>query len=79
MQFSCVRSFETRFEAEYAKSILDAEEIPAMVMADDIGGWAPWMIPTVGSALVLVNPEDVELADEVITGHGHWYWSTQRM
>jgi len=66
----CVRSFLTRFEAEYAKSLLEAHEIPAIVMADDGGGLAPAMpILARGGARVLVRQQDVDRADKILR-HG---------
>ncbi|MCK5940722.1 MAG: hypothetical protein KAI24_02035 [Planctomycetes bacterium] len=34
-----MRTFERRLEAEHAKSLLDAAEIPSLVLHDDAGGW----------------------------------------
>ena len=59
------RRFLNRFEADVAKSALDAVEIDSIVRADDAGGMRPgmWM----GSAVeILVRPEDYERAVEIL-------------
>lgn len=59
------RRFLNRFEADVAKSALDAVEIDSLVRADDAGGMRPgmWM----GSAVeILVRPEDFERAVEIL-------------
>jgi hypothetical protein len=59
------RRFLNRFEADVAKSALDAVEIESIVRADDAGGMRPgmWM----GLAVeVLVRPEDLERAVEIL-------------
>jgi hypothetical protein len=59
------RRFLNRFEADVAKSALDAVEIESMVRADDAGGMRPgmWM----GSAVeLLVRPDDLERAVEIL-------------
>lgn len=57
--------FLNRFEADVAKSALDAVEIDSIVRADDAGGMRPgmWM----GSAVeLLVRPDDFERAVEIL-------------
>ena len=57
--------FLNRFEADVAKSALDAVEIDSIVRADDAGGMRPgmWM----GSAVeLLVRPDDLERAVEIL-------------
>ena len=59
------RTFLNRFEADVAKSALDAADIESIVRADDAGGMRPgmWM----GSAVeLLVHPEDLERAVEIL-------------
>ena len=60
-----VREFLNRFEADVAKSALDAAGINAIVLADDAGGMRPgmWM----GSAVrLLVHAGDRERAMEIL-------------
>jgi hypothetical protein len=59
------REFLNRFEADVAKSALDAAGINAIVVADDAGGMRPgmWM----GSAVqLLVHEGDLEPAIEIL-------------
>ncbi len=59
------RRFLNRFEADVAKSALDAVDIASMIRADDAGGMRPgmWM----GSAVeILVRSEDLQRAVEIL-------------
>lgn len=64
--FQVVRTYTTRYDAELGKSILEANEIEALIAADDAGGG------TLGAGLafvqgvqLLVHPDDLERAKEV--------------
>jgi hypothetical protein len=64
-QLVVARTFLYRFEADVARSALDAAGIESLVWADDLGGMRPgmWM----GSAVrLLVRPEDLESAVEIL-------------
>ena len=59
------RTFLNRFEADVAKSALDAAGIESVVRADDMGGLRPamWM----GSAVqLLVHDDELERAVEIL-------------
>jgi hypothetical protein len=60
-----VRTFLNRFDADVAKSALDAAGIDSLIRADDAGGTRPglWMS---GIALI-VRAEDARRADEVLS------------
>jgi hypothetical protein len=60
-----IRTFVNAFDAEVARTALDAAGIAAMIRADDCGGVRPhlWM----GGVELLVRAEDVELADEILS------------
>ena len=60
-----VHTFNSRPEAEMAKSALDAAEIESMVMADDAGGTQPGFWEGRGVA-VLVNKENEQAAREIL-------------
>lgn len=60
-----VHTFNSRPEAEMAKSALDAAEIESMVMADDAGGTQPGLWEGRGVA-VLVNRENEQAAREIL-------------
>lgn len=72
--FVCVRDFETRFQAERAKSIVDAANIVAVLLHDDAGGWwggpLPWPPLPQNHARLLVAPEQAFLADQVLEANG---------
>ena len=59
-----VRTFLNTFDAELAKSALEAADIQSMIQADDAGGNATglWM----SGVELLVRAEDAKRADEVL-------------
>ena len=59
-----VRTFLNSFDAELAKSALEAAQIESMIRADDAGGMRPhlWM----GGIELVVRLEDAERAIEVL-------------
>ena len=60
-----VETFLNRFEADVARSALDAAGIDSLIRADDAGGMRPAM--SMGSAVaLLVRAEDAERAGEVL-------------
>lgn len=63
-----VESFPTRLEAELAAGVLEAEGIPAQVMADDAGGAYPPLQVVRGVRLV-VSKEDAARARSLL---GEW-------
>jgi len=60
-----VRTFLNAFDAELAKSALEAAEIQSIIQADDAGGVQPglWVGRGVG---LLVRSEDAARAEEVL-------------
>jgi hypothetical protein len=60
-----VRTFLNPFDAELAKSALEAAEIQSIIQADDAGGVQPglWVGRGVG---LLVRTEDAARANEVL-------------
>lgn len=54
-----VGSYPSRVDAELARAVLAANEIPALVSSDDAGGVAPWI--NLGVRL-FVNEDDAEAA-----------------
>jgi Putative prokaryotic signal transducing protein len=60
-----VRSFYNHFEADVAKSALDAAGIDCLVRSDDAGGLEPGLWPGRGVQL-LVRAEDARRAGEVL-------------
>ena len=60
-----LRTYLTNIDAELAHGALQAAGIESVVRADDCGGTRPhlWM----GGVDLLVWPEDVERADEVLS------------
>lgn len=61
-----LRTFPNRFEAEVAKSALDAAEIETLINADDFGGTQPGLWPGRGVDL-LVREEDAARANDVLS------------
>ena len=59
-----VRSFLNRFDAEVAKSALDAAEIDSLIRADDAGGMQGPM--AMAAVELLVRAADAERAGEIL-------------
>ena len=59
-----VRTYLNNFDAEVAKSALEAAQIDSMIKADDCGGVRPglWM----SGVELIVRAEDAERANEVL-------------
>ena len=62
-----IRTFSNKFEADVAKSALDAAKIDSIVRADDMGGMRPHMWSSTGVEL-LVRAGDATQADRVLSG-----------
>jgi len=60
-----IRSFINVFDAEAAKTALDAAGIESVVQADDAGGMHPHL--QVGGVRLSVHPDDAERAEQVLT------------
>lgn len=61
-----IASFDTVFEAEAAKALLEDADIDALVLADDAGGALPPLGMATGGARLLVRAEDAALALDVL-------------
>lgn len=61
-----IREYEQSYLAEEAKGLLDEAGIVCMIASDDIGGAYPQM-PFSSGYRVLVQEEDAERAEEVLS------------
>ena len=61
-----VQAFGSQWEADMAKSALEAAGISAMIQADAAGGMRPHIAWASGGFKVLVREEDAEAAREVL-------------
>ena len=61
-----VRTYLNLFEAEVAKTALDAADVDSMIQADDAGGMRPHLWTGAGVHL-LVRADDLERANEVLS------------
>jgi hypothetical protein len=59
-----IRTFVNNFDAEMARSALEAAGIDSMIRSDDCGGTRPHL--WVGGVQLLVRQEDAAEADEVL-------------
>lgn len=74
-EWRCIRQFERRHEAAWAKSLLDAHDIPAMLVHDDAGGWeSGLLVPTWARAKLFVRREDLQRSAAVLTDHMTATW-----
>jgi hypothetical protein len=63
----CVKTFNTRLEAEVAKGRLQAEKIQAIITADDAGATASYPFNgTFGRPQLLVKEKDLERAQALL-------------
>jgi len=60
-----IRTFNNHFDADVAKSALDAAEIESFLSADDAGGMQPGLWASEGVS-ILVRPEDAKRAEEIL-------------
>ena len=65
----CVKTFNSRLEAEIARGNLEANGIDSMVSADDFGGIRPELAFVQGVRL-LIKKENEERALEILDGSG---------
>lgn len=62
-----VKTYQTRSEAEVAKSLLDANNISAIVSADDEGGMAPFPLQVSPTGVkLMVSEKDFEKAAQLL-------------
>lgn len=61
-----LRRFQFRAEAELARSVLEGAGIPAEIVADDLGGQVPGMLP----ARLYVREEDRDEGRRVLEDAG---------
>jgi hypothetical protein len=61
----CVKTFNSRLEAEIARGNLEANGIESIVSADDGGGWRPEMAFVLGVRL-LIKKENEARALEIL-------------
>lgn len=59
-----VRTFLNNFDAELAKSALEAAQIDSMIRADDMGGMRPSL--WVSGVELVVRADDAERANEIL-------------
>ena len=62
-----VGTYSNKIDADLAQGALEAADIDAMITADDAGGQQPGLLMGKG-VRVLVRPEDVERAKEILSG-----------
>jgi hypothetical protein len=61
-----VANFVNRFDAEYAKGILESRGVPTQVVADDAGGLYSNLLTGGMGAWVAVRPEDTAIATAIL-------------
>jgi hypothetical protein len=62
----CLQEFGSRMEAVIAREILEARNLQAAVFADDGGGVFQGVLFSRGVARLMVHPEDVDRARQVL-------------
>ncbi|MFH2050613.1 MAG: DUF2007 domain-containing protein [bacterium] len=62
----CIKTYQFRYEAEYAVGILESNGISAFVSGDDYGGAGFPILQTTGGAKLMVLEDDAEKAKEII-------------
>jgi hypothetical protein len=69
-EFARVGNYYDRVAAELAKGVLDVENIPSYIQADDMGGMRPYLLTGAGGVWLVVRAEDVSRASELLHGFG---------
>lgn len=73
----CVKTFPTRLEAEYARSLLESCGIRSTVAADDCAGLRPHLLLGNEGARLLVTADHAEVAAAMLEeGESQPAWST---
>ena len=67
-EFTRVGNYYDRVTAELAKSVLDVEDIPSYIQADDTGGMRPYLLTGAGGVWLIVRAEDAGRASELLQG-----------
>jgi hypothetical protein len=62
----CVKTYNSRLEAELDKGLLDSQGIQAMISADDAGGMRPDLLWSTGGVRLLAKDEDADNARELL-------------
>ncbi|MEE9554743.1 MAG: hypothetical protein V3W18_10640 [candidate division Zixibacteria bacterium] len=62
----CVKVFNSRYEAEVARKILESHNILSVVWADDAGGMRPDLVIHTGGAKLMVETEVSEEAKSIL-------------
>lgn len=60
-----IAAYRYRHEGEFARAVLQAMGIEAMIIADDVGGMEPYIM-TVNPVRVYVREEDVDSAIQAL-------------
>ena len=58
----CVKAYPNRIDAELAKTLLEENDIKAMILGNDAGGAYPGLLWGTGGARLLVQEENKEKA-----------------
>jgi hypothetical protein len=61
-----LKNFQHRYEAEVAKTLLDANDIPSFIMADDVAGMNPLLMVGGGGVRLYVRRDHFEKALQLI-------------
>ncbi|MDO8611018.1 MAG: hypothetical protein Q7R95_10865 [bacterium] len=61
-----LRTYQTRIDAEVDKGFLEASGIKSMIVADDEGGMAPYLLNGTGFVKLQIYKKDYEKACEVL-------------
>ncbi len=62
----CAKVFNSRYEAEVARKILESHGISSVIWADDVGGMRPDLVMNTGGARLMVDIEVADQASEIL-------------
>jgi putative signal transducing protein len=65
----CIKTFQFRHEAEFAKGILESNRIDAFVSGDDYGGAGPHILQATGGAKLMVMEDDAEKSLDILDNY----------
>ena len=62
----CIKTYNSRLEAEMEKNFLESEGIDAILSADDAGGMRPDLLWGTGGVRLLIRKEDTVKALQIL-------------
>ena len=66
MDTTIIKTYPTRIEAEIEKGVLTANGIKTVILADDEGGMAPYLLNATGFVKLIISKTDLSKAQKLL-------------